>query len=471
MKKFKRPVALVTAALLLMATLWSPLSAKAQSNDILNVKARSAILVDAKTGKILYAKNIDQMYPPASMTKMMTEYLILKAIDKGKITWDTTVPISEKVKELSRNTGFSGFPLRRDYDYHVDGLFDALLIPSNNAAAVAFSELLAGSESKFVNQMNQTAQALGMKNTKYINASGLDNVDLGKFIAQGGPNATDKTTARDLAILAYHLLNDFPKKISDRAIEVASTAEKDFQAGPGEVDHMVSTNWMLSGFGQNMDRYKYPGVDGFKTGFTDLAGYCFTGTVKQGDRRLISVVMGATDDKGNLLTNASPLLKNNTSPEGQRFLVTKQLYDYGFQQFESKEIVKAGYQFKNQKNIPVVKGKSKQVGIEVKDAVQFPVKPGEEKNYKPVLHLDKSLLDKNGKLKAPIKKGQKVGYITIKYTGNGQDLGYLYSPVKVPVVTTASVDKANWFVLMFRAIGDFIGGIFSGAIDIVKGLF
>ena len=212
---------------------------------------------------------------------------------------------------------------------------------------------------------------------------------------------------------------------------------------------------MLSDFSNytpNMKKYEYAGVDGFKTGYTSLAGYCFAGTVKRGDQRLISVVMG-------------------TSSEGQRFLVTKGLYDYGFQQFENKEIVKANYQFKDKKTLPVVKGKSEKVGIEVKDAIRLPIEPGQDKNYKPVLHLDKSLLNKDGKLQAPIKKGQKVGYITIDYTGHNKDLGYLYSPVKVPVVTSNNVEKANWFVLMFQGIGNFIGGIFSGAIDMIKGLF
>lgn len=469
--KGKLCLASLLSILLLFATFIVPNSASAQDNgDSLSVDAKSAILVDAKTGKVLFAKNPDKPLPPASMTKMMTEYLILQAIEKGKINWNSAVPISQKVQDLSRDPNFSGFSLRRDYTYHVDGMFDALLIPSSNAAAVAFAELLAGNESNFVDKMNQTAKKLGMKNTRYINASGLDNSDLGKYKAQGGDNATDNTTARDLAILAYHLLNDFPKKISDKALEAASTAEKTFQAGPGnEIDHMVSTNWMLPNFSkytQNMHKYEYDGVDGFKTGFTGNAGYCFTGTVQRGDQRLISVVMGATDDSGNLLTTPGP----NGVNEGKRFLVTKQLFDYGFQQFASKEVVKAGYQFKNHKTLPVVKGKSDNVGIEVKDSVKFPVKAGDEKNYKPVLHLDKSLLNKDGELTAPIKKGQKVGYITVENKGNDK-LGYLYAPKQIPVVTTDAVQKANWFVLMFRGIGHFFGSIFSGIGHLITGLF
>jgi serine-type D-Ala-D-Ala carboxypeptidase (penicillin-binding protein 5/6) len=418
-----------------------PGHASAQTGPTL--QAKSAILVDAKTGKILYEKNADQMLPPASMTKMMTEYLVLKALDSGKIKWTTVVPVSDRVKNLSRDQSFSGFPLRTDYKYTVSSLFDALIIPSSNAAAMAFADLLGGNEATFVNQMNQTAKALGMNNTKYINSSGLDNVDLGsKYIAQGGPNDTDLTTAKDLSILSYHLLNDFSASVSNQAIQVSSTARKDFQAGPGEVDHMVSTNWMLSDFSQygpNMKTFEYQGVDGLKTGYTSLAGYCFTGSVIRGDRRFLSVVMG-------------------TKSEGDRFLQTKALYDYGFQQTSNQTVVKAGDTFKNQKTLPVSKGKQNQVGIAVNNTLALPIDNGQKNNYKVVLHLNKSLLNANGELQAPIKKGQKVGYATVENTSPDK-YGYISQPPKVDVVTTASVDKANWFVLLFQSIGQFIGGL------------
>ncbi|GGE48092.1 D-alanyl-D-alanine carboxypeptidase DacA [Pullulanibacillus camelliae] len=446
----RQSIVLSIVSLLIIATLFHPRSAAAATNGP-SIQAKAAILVDANTGKILYAKNIDEKLPPASMTKLMTEYLIMKALADGKIKWTTTVPVDQKVFELSRNSTFSGFSLRKDYKYSVESMFDALLIPSSNAAAVAFAELLGnGNESNFVDQMNQTAKKLGMKDTVYINASGLDNVDLGKYKAQGDDNATDLLTPRDLAMLAYHIMNDFPKDLTQKVLKVASTTEKDFQAGPGEVDHMVNTNWMLTGFGDNMRDYKYEGVDGLKTGFTSLAGYCFTGSVQRGDKRFISVVMG-------------------TKSEGDRFLQTKKLYDYGFQQVADKQIVKSGQTFKGHTTLPVTKGKEDHVKIAVKDGITLPVAEGNEKNYKAVLHLNKSLLNKDGKLEAPVKKGEKVGYVTIE--SKGQDYGYINNPPKVDVVTQGQVDKSNGFVLMMRAIGHFISGIFSGAIDMVKGWF
>jgi len=449
LKKCRRISALVLGFALAASTLWHPNGAKAETAaDSLNINAKSAILVDAKTGKILYEKNADEMLPPASMTKMMTEYLVQKAVHDGKIKWTTTVPISDKASAISHNPDFSGVPLRKDFNYTVKDLYEALAIYSSNGAAVALAELLGGgSEANFVKQMNETAKKLGMTGTKYINSSGLDNVDLGKYKAAGGPKDTNEISARSLAKLAYHIVNEYPE-----ALKVSSITEKDFIAGPGEKVHMVNYNWMLPGFGDNMREFKYPGVDGLKTGFTDAAGECFTGTVKQGDRRFISVVMGTKSEKA-------------------RFLETKKLYDYGFKQTEDKTIVKAGYRFKNQESLPVTKGKKGSVSIAVKEPITIPVEIGDEKNYKPVLHLDKSLLNKDGQLTAPVKKGQKVGYVTLSYKGKKQDSAYLYGEPKIPVVATEDVDKANWFVRFFRAIGHFIAGIFTGAFDLIKGLF
>lgn len=435
--------------LLTIATLFHPRSAAAATLDS-NIQAKAAILVDANTGKILYAKNIDEKLPPASMTKLMTEYLVMKALASGKIKWTTTVPVDQKVFDLSRNSSFSGFSLREDYNYTVQSMIDALLIPSSNAAAVALAELLGkGSESNFVDQMNWTAKKLGMKDTVYINASGLDNVDLGKYKAQGDDHATDLLTPRDLAILAYHVMNDFPKNLTQRVSKVASTTESDFQAGPGEVDHMVNTNWMLTGFGANMRDYKYEGVDGLKTGYTSLAGYCFTGSVQKDGRRFISVVMG-------------------TKSEGDRFLQTKKLYDYGFQQVSDEQLIKPGQSVKGTKTLPVSNGKEDSVKIIAKNGLKMPVEDGTKNNYKAVLHLNKSLLNKDGDLIAPVKKGTKVGYITVEGKSNGMDYGYVNHPPKIDVVTQSQVDNSNGFVRMMRGTGHFISGIFSGTVDMVK---
>ncbi|WP_132747617.1 serine hydrolase [Scopulibacillus darangshiensis] len=434
--------------LTIAAIIQSPKSASADTNtDDLNVKAKSAILVDADTGQILYNKKSDEMLPPASMTKMMTEYLTMKAIHSGKISWDTKVNISDYVYTISQNREFSNVPLRKDYQYTVKDLYEAMAIYSANGATIALAEKIGGSEKNFVKLMNKTAKKLGMKNAKYINSSGLSNKDLGKFASVGGPNDSNLLSARAIAKLAYNIVNDYPD-----ALKIASTPIKMFTAGVDNPIKMVNWNWMLPGFGANMHQYTYEGVDGLKTGHTDLAGYCFTGTAERNGHRLITVVMG-------------------TDSEGDRFNETRKLLDYGFNQFSFKTVMDKGQTVKGHKTLPVTKGKEDKVKIAVKDSLKLALKNGEEKGYKPVLHLDKSKLNEDGKLEAPVKKGEKVGYVTLS-SKNGKGYSYLNGQdVKVPVVTTEGVDKANWFILSMRATGHFISGVFSSAADMVKGWF
>lgn len=434
--------------MLLLSSFVPNLPLKAYADDSLNVNAKSAILIDATTGKILYEKNADVALPPASMSKMMTEYLVQKYIADGKLSWNTKVSISDYAYNISQNRAFSGVPLRKDYQYTVKELYQAMAIYSDNAATIAFAEKIAGSEANFVKLMNKQAKAFGMDHTTFVNSSGLNNSDLGKFAEVGGQNASNKMSARDLAKLAYHIVTEFP-----HALDISSIPRMNFTAGENSPVDMPNWNWMIPGIGTDLNQYSYPGVDGLKTGYTDLAGYCFTGTVKRDNRRLISVVMGTTS-------------------KGARFQETKKLFDYGFNQFSLKTIADKGYTFKTQKTLPVVKGKNNKVKIETNKPIDVIVANGEEKSYKPVLHLDKKVLNKDGDLIAPVKAGEKVGYVTVKSTGSDK-YGYLYDNLQqqVPVVTAAAVDKANWFVLTMKSIGHFISGIFSGAAHLITGLF
>lgn len=449
-KAMRQAIVVCFIPFLTVATVFqSPSLASAESNNSgLDVHAKSALLVDADTGQILYNKKTDEMLPPASMTKMMTEYLTMKALHSGKISWDTKVSISDYAYTISQNREYSNVPLRKDYQYTVRDLYEAMAIYSANGATIALAEKLGGSEKNFVKLMNKTAKDLGMKNAKYINSSGLGNEDLGKFASVGGPKDSNLLSARAIAKLAYHIVNEFPD-----ALKISSTPVKKFTAGVDSPITMLNWNWMLPGVGANMHQYTYEGVDGLKTGHTNLAGYCFTGTAERNGRRLITVVMG-------------------TDSEGARFNETKKLFDYGFNQFDVKTIMDKGQTIKSKKTLSVTKGKDDHVKIAVDQSLKLAVKNGEEKGVKPVLHLDKSKLTKDGKLEAPVKKGEKVGYVTVS-SGDKQNYGYLFNnkDTRVSVVTTDSVDKSNWFVLSMRAVGHFISGIFSSGFDMVKGLF
>jgi serine-type D-Ala-D-Ala carboxypeptidase (penicillin-binding protein 5/6) len=442
--KIKQLLAMTLVFSFVITSLFS-FSKSASAAPSLDVNAEAAILVDGDTGKILYQKNVDMMLPPASMTKMMTEYLLLEAIKKNKISWDQKTRITEHAHKISQNRGLSNVPLRVDEQYTVRELYEAMAIYSANGATIALAELIAGSEAEFVKKMNDKAKQLGLKDYHFVNSTGLNNKDLMGKHAAGDANEENMMSARSTAVLAFRLINDYPE-----VLETASIPKKVFRQGTDDKINMENWNWMLPEL-----VYGYEGVDGLKTGSTDLAGFAFTGTIKKGDTRLLSVVMKTNSYKA-------------------RFDETKKLFDYGFDNFEKADILPDNYQVKGNKTLPVVKGKDKEVQVATKEPLSLVIKRGEKENYKPKFVIDKKKVTKNGELTAPIKKGETVGHINIEYKGKGEDYGYLLdgdTKGKTEVVTTKSVEKANWFVLALRGVGSFFGGIWSGTVDMIKGLF
>nr|WP_245308423.1 D-alanyl-D-alanine carboxypeptidase family protein [Halalkalibacter urbisdiaboli] len=407
----------------------------------LDLKAESAILVDAATGKILYQKNIDAILPTASMTKMMSEYLILEAISQGKIKWDQQVPISDFVRSLSLKIDLSNVPLRQDATYTVKQLYESVAIYSANASTIALAELIAGSETAFVKMMNDKGAELGLEDYEFVNSTGLNNSDLQGNHPEGtGEIAENMMSARATAKLAYSLLRDYPE-----VLETASISKKDFQAGTEEVIPMENWNWMLKDIRPQHD---YEGIDGLKTGYTAEAGNCFTGTAERNGMRLISVVMrtGSRDD---------------------RFNETRKLLDYGFNSFSHQELVDAGFSPEGENTIPVVAGKEKEVTISSSEPLSAVIKNGEEEAYKPALALNPDVLNGQGELVAPIEAGQAVGTLTLSYSGEGTE-EYLYANqrTEVPVVTESAIEKAGWFTMTMRAIGGFFSGIWSSVVGL-----
>lgn len=416
-----------------------------QAATTLDVQAESAILVDAESGKILFSKNADMALPPASMTKIMTEYLVWDAVKKGEIKWDTTTQISDYSYGISGNDSFSGVGLVQDKDYTVRQLYEAMAINSDNATTIALAELISGNEGDFVQLMNKKGKELGLPDFKFVNATGLDNEDLGGKHPEGtDANATNLLSARSAALLAYRLVNDYPK-----ALEISSMPETDFDG-----QKIRNWNYMLPHEASYLKQFYYKGIEGLKTGYTDLAGYCFTGIAKRDGKRFITVVM-------------------KTASEEERFQETAKLMDYGFKQFETKELFPKNYQLKAQSTLPVEKGKSKTIEIGLKEAVNIPIKKGEADQYSIKYQLDERKLTKEGKLLAPIKQGEKVGKAQLVYKG-GEDAGYIFAGSKgdtQDVVATESVEKDNWFMLILKAIGGFFANLFSTIFDTVKGWF
>lgn len=442
-RKAMNRTTLFLLAVLLISTFFVPFQKAEAAFDL---EAESAILVDAKSGKIIFQKNIDQPLPTASMTKMMSEYLILEAINEGKITWDQEVPISDFVRSLSLETALSNVPLRQDETYTVKELYQSVAIYSANASTIALAELIAGTETAFVKMMNEKGAELGLEDYEFVNSTGLNNSDLkGQHPEGTSETAENIMSARATAKLAFSILRDYPE-----VLETASVPELDFQAGPDEVIAMENWNWMLPGIRPQHD---YEGVDGLKTGFTAEAGNTFTGTAERDDIRFVSVVM-------------------RTDSRDARFDETKKLFDYGFNNFGQVELFEKGFVPEGHETLPVMAGKEHEVKISASDSLTSIIKNGEEELYSTELTFDEDLLNEEGEIEAPIEAGQEVGKLTLVYTGEN-DENFLYSSQKeeVAIVTDETVEKAGWFSMTMRAIGGFFAGIWNGVADTVKGWF
>ncbi|UOQ84519.1 D-alanyl-D-alanine carboxypeptidase family protein [Gracilibacillus salinarum] len=270
--------------------------------DQLSIDASSVILLNAETGHIIFEKNSHMSLPTASMSKMMTELLVLEAIDEQQINWNTPIKISEYASYISGQPGFASVHLQEGQVYTVKQLFDAMAIHSANGAAIALAEAVSGSEQSFVKEMNTRAEQLDLSDTSFVNSTGLSNTDLDAYFSVGTANDTNRMSAADVAMLAQYLITTYPD-----ILQVVNQSELLF-----ENQVFTNTNWLLPETTDPVTDYQ--GVDGLKTGYTEEAGYCFTGTVEQQGVRLISVVMG-------------------TSSIESRFIETEKLYQQAFAQY------------------------------------------------------------------------------------------------------------------------------------------
>ncbi|MFF2179525.1 D-alanyl-D-alanine carboxypeptidase family protein [Lysinibacillus sp. NPDC058147] len=440
MKKTMNTVIRLLLIPVLLFSVLAGIPAKANAETDLGLHVDAAILIDADSGKILYEQNADTSLGIASMTKMMTEYLLLDAIDAGTVKWDQEYHVTDYTYKMSQNRALSNVPLRRDGTYKIKELYEAMAIYSANAATVAIAETIAGTETEFLKLMNKKAEELGLKGYKFVNSTGLNNADLfGMQPAGTGPNDENVMPAKSVAKLAYHLLKDHPD-----VLKTSKIAEKKFREGTDDSIDMINWNYMLPELA-----YKYEGVDGLKTGTTDFAGHCFTGTAERNGTRLISVVMKAVGE----------------DPKKARFDETAKLFNYGFSQFSKQEIIPANYKFKDQETVKVTKGKENKVAIAVKEPVSFMVKSSEKDLYKPKLVLDKKSLE------AEVKKGTVVGKLVLERS-EGTDYGFIDGKdLKADVVTTEAVERAGGISLFFQGVGSFFGNLWNGITDFVGGLF
>lgn len=326
---------------------------EAVKDDGLLTDGKSAILIESTTGKIIYEKNSHERYAPASMTKIMSMILIMEEIDKGKLKWDEVLTASEYASSM----GGSQIFLQPNEKMTVKDLFKAVAIGSANDATVVFAERIAGTEAKFVERMNKKAKELGLKDTNFKNAVGLDE-------------ANHYSSAYDMAFMAKELVKH------DEIFKYTTIYEDYLRQNTDNKFWLVNTNKLIK---------IYDGADGLKTGYTNEAGYCLTATANKNNMRLIGTIMGAKESKSRN-TNMATLL------------------DYGYNLYGMQVEVKKGEVISKKK---ISKAGNEVIEIvPIKDASVL-VEKGEEKN---ALNYEIKL----NKIKLPLKIGDKVGILKLK---------------------------------------------------------
>jgi len=336
------------------------------------VNAKSYYLIDFSTDKILSANAADEQLAPASLTKLMTAYVVFGALESGRIRLDDTAHVSAK----AWRTGGTRMFIDVNSDVAIDDLLHGLLIQSGNDAAVALAEHVAGSVDAFVVEMNAAAQKLGMRNSAFKNPHGL-------------PARGHYTTARDLAVLAKAIIEEFPGFYG-------IYAEREFSYN-GIAQN--NRNALLS---------RDPSVDGLKTGYTDSAGYCLVSSAKRDGMRLIAVVLGAP----------SPRVRN----EG-----AQKLLEYGFANFETHKLYSAGQELDNAR---VWGGEVEFARLGITEDIYVTIPRG---SY-PKLAAKMDVL---AQLAAPLVRGTAVGEVNISFDGA--------TLVKSPVIVLANVlDGGVW---------------------------
>ncbi len=320
------------------------------STDAVEVSAKSAILIDQTTGTVLFEKNADEKMPPASITKIMTMLLVMEALDSGKISLSDEVVGSENAASM----GGTQIWLEVGESFSVDEMLKACAVASANDASMALAEFVGGSESEFVGMMNQRAAELGMKNTTFINPTGLD--------ADG-----HLSTARDIALMSRELL------MHDKITEYTTIwmdSLRDGQMG------LVNTNKLV--------RF-YKGCTGLKTGTTDGAGSCLSASAERNGLSLIAVVMGCTTSK-------------------ERFADARALLDYGFAGFEqySPQLPEDLPQ-----NIPVIGGMELNVAVTAEKPDGVLLRKGESAGIEVAVTCADHA-------QAPVKEGDELGMITYR---------------------------------------------------------
>ncbi len=339
-------------SLIILMTIMLQGTALCEGEEI-NLSCKSAVLIEKKTGKVLYEKNPDEPLPPASITKIMTLLLIMEDINEGKFTFDDKVTASERAKSMGGSTIF----LDTGEVMTVSDLVKGIAVASANDACVAMAEFIEGSVEAFVERMNKRAKELSMESTVFRNTNGL-------------PDPEHKSTASDIAKMSKALLS-YPEILSYTTIWTDSLRNGEFL--------LANTNKLI--------RF-YDGATGLKTGSTDEAGCCISASAKRDNLELIAVVLGAPTSN-------------------DRFSDARALLDYGFSKvslFEDSNLEEI------KGKVKVVKGKEEEVSLKMESGLYYLKKRGNSVDEEIITEIPEQI-------EAPVIKGQKIGKIYVKTGG------------------------------------------------------
>jgi serine-type D-Ala-D-Ala carboxypeptidase (penicillin-binding protein 5/6) len=384
---------LISRVLLVCVAAWVGVPALAQMPQPPEVAARAYLLMDVTTGQVLAAKDPDQPVEPASLTKLMTAYIVFDALKAGKISLSQTLPVSERAWKMPGSRMF----IDPKMQVPVEDLIKGMIVQSGNDATMALAEGVGGSPERFVQLMNEQARALGMSRSSFKNPEGLTE-----------PGHV--TSARDLATLATRLMRDFPQYVSYYAIQ-----RYRYPGTPAAND----TN-------RNLLLFRDPSVDGLKTGHTNAAGYCLVATARrqvpslgegpQGQRRLLSVLLGATSE-------------NARAAESQKLL------NWGYTAFDTVRLFPAGQPVATPR---VWKGKAPAVKLGRPEGVVVAVPAGEGARLKIDIARPEPLV-------APLTRGQSVGTLRVSLASGAM-------VAEVPLTVQETVEESGVFGRAWDAV-------------------
>ena len=359
----------------------------------IEIDVRYIILQDHHSGKILYEKNADTKIYPASLTKIMTSIVAFDLLKKGETSLDEMITISEKAWRLSQS-GYSSMFIMLNDEVSVEDLLKGIIIVSGNDACVALAEGLSGSEEDFVVLMNEKAKEIGLENTNFNNSSGINDVN-------------NYSTARDVLKMSRYMIKNYPEYYS-------YFKETSFTWDRTGGDPITQGN-------RNPLLYKNMGADGIKTGFLTVEQYSLAASIKAGERRITSVGSGFKT-------------KNSRSRESTKIL------NWGLKKFDTIQVTKKDEIIAN---LNVWLGKKNKVNVSPSKDLYLTIPKRKKKTIKAVLEYD-------GPIEAPIKKGEKLGQLNVYISGELEK--------QIDLLSTEDIKRSNIFSRLLKSLNYLVWG-------------